>query len=238
MTIAAGILCSDGIVLCSDTEETISEERKINRAKMLVVQPQNWIVGLAGAGHSDWILAFIQGMGESFFDKIGNSRESIKKLDRDLRVYAEDFFLKYIRAYAENPQHRPQVHMLICIQSNEHHLIRKILRVNDNAVLDSELNTCVAVGTGAPLFEHYAENIIGDHSYNVKQAASIAVYILEKVKSSVSGCGGNSHIVMLGRNSPIEWLTTRRVKGLELLHADAESRMYKSLAEQLIKVLP
>lgn len=87
VTIAAGILCQDGIVLCADTEESITDDRKGTTSKLSLVlytsrkgeeaetfhkiqdssrnQPwvsrSDWSIGIAGAGHADWITAFVQG---------------------------------------------------------------------------------------------------------------------------------------------------------------------------------
>jgi hypothetical protein len=104
-------------------------------------------------------------------------------------------------------------------------------------VLLGESSDSLAVGTGGPTFQHLARNLLkGD--YSMREAASIAVYILKKVKSEVPGCGGNSHIVLIGKNGSIEPLTTRRVNELELYQAGIESKFYGSLASELIKGLP
>ena len=56
MTIVAAFLCSDGSVLCADTQETIGYE-KINTDKIIAYNNQyaKLIAGVAGAGDSIWI---------------------------------------------------------------------------------------------------------------------------------------------------------------------------------------
>lgn len=262
VTVAASVFCDDGVVLCADTEETITDEKKGNRSKIRIVQkyrsngthirttfpvtggsgnplllPPEWTVGVVGAGYSDWILAFLQGMEESFFQKIDKDITGVD-LKKLLEGFAQEFFTKYIRSYAEDPSLRPQANMLVSVESHgKPPSIREIYRINDNLVLEMGWESYVAVGRGAPAFLHLAENLLVK-PYNIRQAASIAVYIMDRVKSEVSGCGGNSHIVMIGTNGKIETITTRRVREIELHHLDAALRIDEIFAEELVKELP
>ena len=260
MTIAAAIPCKDGLVLCADTEETITDDQKRKASKIQVVVHMSeakksvqatakitdtlreeawswrgdWVVGIAGAGHSDWIEAFIQGMSESVLRKFHVRRMRLEKLRMLSTEYAKDYFEKYIKNYAEDPSRRPQAHMLIAAQSKTNNAI---FRIDDNLVLYDEWNQrCVAVGKGAPNFQYLANRLI--EYGTMKQAASAAVYILHRVKSEVPGCGGNSHVVMIGRNGSIQTLSARRIMQLELHQAELETKLYRKFSEELLKDIP
>lgn len=262
MTVAASIMCEDGMILCADTEETISEDKKGNASKIsLVTRPfrttrgvqifsmikdserkgpwltrSDWVIGIAGAGHSDWVSAFIQGMQDAVLIEMFNRQIDLDKLEKLLNKHTQDFFRRYVKSYADNPQNRPQAHMLVVVQPSAK-FEREAFRINDNVVLRSELNSYLAVGTGAPAFQHLADNLLRG-SFSTRQAAAIAVYILKRVKSEVPGCGGNSHILMISKNGTIEALTAPRVTELEMHQAGIESKFYDSLAADLIRELP
>lgn len=126
--------------------------------------------------------------------------------------------------------------MLVLVQFGTHELLREIFRVNDNVVLEME-SMCVAVGKGAPVFQSLADRFFRS-SYTMAQTASIAVYIMDRVKSEVRGVGGNTHIVMIGPDGTQRMIPTRRIREMEVHHMDAELRLDDSFVAELIKELP
>lgn len=249
MTIAAGVLCKDGMVLCADTEETIAEGRKAQASKLRVWEaayPKDddcnspmdirISIGLAGAGHSDWIAAFIQGIDYALIDVPDDF--NIAKFERCITDYTEQFFLKYIRAYAENPDHRPQVQMLILAMFPD---ARAIYRIQENVVLRTvDENFFWAVGAGAPVFENLMKLLLGKcHAHSIhwamKEIIPVIAYIMDKVKSEVPGCGGNSHIVKIGKGWNHQDVPMREIREMEMRHVGIESEMYGMFAERLVK---
>src|ERR1700719_342346 len=243
VTVAAGLLSSDGMVLCADTEEAISEDRKGTTASkirtfkshtLLEDGPKfEWTVGVAGAGHSDWVLKFSQDFDDRMLKKIDRQKTNFTKFGQLLEEYNQGFFERYIKGYAEDPSQRPQAHMLVLVQFSGNPLLRNIFRINDNLVLSPEVSDCIAVGKGAAVFQSLADRLLNG-SYTMAQMASIAVYIMDRVKSEVPGVGGNTHIVMIGPDGIDRAIPTRRVKELEFHHADVEFRMDSAFAEELI----
>jgi hypothetical protein len=262
VTIAASVLCTDGIILCADTEETVSDDFKGSKSKILVVHHgsnrrklwisssrvgdssregpwamrADWLVGIAGAGHSDWIRAFIEGMDRNVFEQLFGKKIDLEKLEEHLRTYSQDYFQRFIKSYADDPSHRPQVHILVAAQSRGK-LYRSIFRVNDNVVLEERLDNFESIGKGAPAFDHLAKKLLRGYR-PMKQTASIVIYILKRVRAQVPGCGGNSHVALLGTNGKLEVLTTRRVSELELHQVELESKSYNDLAAELVKEIP
>jgi hypothetical protein len=249
VTIAAGILCTDGMVLCTDTEHTITEDRKTQWTKM-----RYWDMfyrmddgketrlgfAIAGAGHGPWITAFIQGIDRHVLADVPDGFD-IEMFERLLEKYNQAFFKKYLRAYAVDPGHRPQAQMLILTQFSDKR--RAIFHVHENVVLKAEESHFMAVGVGAPVFQSLAKSLLGDFPaykevWKMREAASIAVYIMDKVKSEVPGCGGNSHLVMIGKDTEQHQIPTKRIKDLEIHHAGIEAETYRSFAEKLVKKLP
>lgn len=251
MTIAAGVLCTDGMILCADTEHTITEDRKSQASKVRAWQTvyphedhetdTRLTIAFAGAGHADWIAAFIQGMDRDYLMDVPDGFD-LQIFEEMLETYNQNFFRDYIRAYAENPNHRPQTHILVLTQFSDGR--RAIFHTHENIVLKAEERSFMAVGAGAPVFEGLANVLLGDVSvykpiWTMKQAASISVYIMDKVKSEVPGCGGNSHILMIPKDGgDQEEIPTRKIKELEIHHAAVEAKLYGKLSESLVKKLP
>lgn len=259
VTIAASIMCRDGMILCADTEETITDDYKGDASKITVffhhaklrgevefasrIQggspngPQqtgsNALIGVAGAGHSDWIAAFIQGMSDSVISEMDGKKLEWDRTTRLLTTYTEQFFQRYIRGYADDPSHRPQIQIVVVLQTRKR-TERDVFRINDNVVIYDHWDECVAVGKGAPAFLHLSKRLLRGY-YSMRQASCLAVYIMKTVKSEVPGCGGNSHIVLLGAKGTIETLTTRQILELEVRQAEIEIKWYDGLAAKLIR---
>lgn len=167
------------------------------------------------------------------FDK----KLDLLKLKQSLDKYTEEFFHKYIKSYAEDPLHRPQAQILIAVQPRAS-LERTMFRVNDNVLLDDVLDPCLAVGKGAPMFASLAGRLLHGQFLDMKQAAAIAIYILRRVKLEVPGCGGNSHVLLMGSDGSTQVLTTRRITELELYHGTIEPTFYENLAAEIVKEVP
>jgi hypothetical protein len=166
---------------------------------------------------------------------------SPRVFEKSLEKYSHAYFEKYIKAYAENPNHRPQVQMLVLahFRRNRKHS-HAIYCIHDNLILKTEEQSFMAVGSGAPVFESIGSVLLGKHQHmwwNVKQAASIAVYIMAKVKAEVPGCGGNTHVVMV-RKYNWDHVPTRRIRELELHHLNVEHAMYSNMTRTLVRELP
>jgi hypothetical protein len=238
------------MILCADTEHTITEDRKSQASKVRVWQTiyplddeekdTRLTIAFAGAGHGDWIAAFIQGIDRDYLMNVPDGFD-LPMFEGILEQYNQEFFQTYIRAYAENPNHRPQTHVLVLTQFSDGR--RAIFHAHENIVLKAEMQGFMAVGAGAPVFEGLAKLLLGDFNvykpkWTMKEAASISIYIMEKVKSEVPGCGGNSHFRLIGRDGEQKEVPTSVVKELEIHHASIEATIYRELAARLLEKLP
>ncbi len=55
MTIAGGILCTDGAILCADTQETIGDYSKHDTSKIRSFHSNVFTVVMTGGGDSDYL---------------------------------------------------------------------------------------------------------------------------------------------------------------------------------------
>ena len=146
------------------------------------------------------------------------------------------FFDKYIRTYADNPQYYPDVKLLIIIEHNN--ISSAIFKIYQNVVSETGIiHGYDAIGAGDVLFRRMADDLFR-RTLTMRQAASIAIYIMDHVKKQVLGCGGNTDILLLGKDCKIERIPTNRVKEIELRQSIIHIDNQEQLAAELIKELP
>jgi hypothetical protein len=259
VTIAATIFCRDGMILCADTEATITDETKGAMSKIHVIVnhvdedgnsristthtpvsgkhpgawhwQHNWAIGITGSGWVDYVSVFMQGFEKRIMVAMKDAKFDWIKFQEILETHTEEFFTKYVRPYADRPDQRPQAEMLIAVQTREA-TVRSAYRIHDNLIL-SQFDTDYVVGSGTAVFSYLAGELCRYRP--MRETAAIAAYILKRVKAEAIGCGGNSHIVMIGADGTIETLTTVRIHEIETQQERIEGKFYGDFAEELTK---
>lgn len=185
MTIAAGLLCSDGIVMCADTEVTAGDG-KYNRQK--IFQHENWLL-VSGAGWSDYIkMAF-----DKFCEKLIRpenpvaARSAIEEIL--LEIYDNHIF-KY--SAFQHPDGTPNLALIVGIRCLDGKMA--LIKTRDSAaILSSHYE---AVGAGANVFEYWAKFFF-DRKRSMAVVGVFAMFILGEAKSAVPGCGGGTMVCFL-----------------------------------------
>jgi 20S proteasome alpha/beta subunit len=230
MTIAAVFNCSDGVVVCADSEETIHDyaKRSTSRKVNVFEYPQIGIrVGLAGAGHSDWIRMFV----EKLHPHLPSTPPppSWTMMQKSIEDFTQDFFAKYLVPYAIDPNQRPQVDMVLAVNFLSSSILYKIVA---NAVTTEPLFACVGAGQAA--MQKIVDSLLKP-SLTVRQCASLAIYVMSRVKQEVPGCGGNTNVLMIPQLGNYAWVPTKKIRELEIIFDDIEMRKFEEMAEEIIK---
>jgi len=190
MTIAAGFHCSDGIVICADTEQT-DQMGKYQREKIFNFQDQ---LILTGAGHSDFI--------KMAFDKLCDEyRLSQPSNPSDARVIVErmilDLYEKHIfRFYQAGDLNRPSIDLIIAMRcsSGQPAMIKTL---ETATVLGGFFES---VGIGKPLFEYWAQLLYWP-TLTMDIVSFLCAFILQEVKRNVYACGGHSLVFGMPRDA-------------------------------------
>jgi len=90
-----------------------------------------------------------------------------------------------------------------------------------------------AIGKGEAAFLVLADSLIRT-SMTIREAASVAIYIMSKVKEQVPDYGGNTDLVMLSQTGIETHVPTQHVKEIELHHLDIELRKHEEVMEESI----
>ncbi|MBZ5550310.1 MAG: hypothetical protein LAO22_20515 [Acidobacteriia bacterium] len=204
MTIAAGFVARDGIVLCADTQETYGQLLKLNTPKM-IVRPDSFIPGgprivFAGAGHGP------------FIDKLAN--EAWKRVSTrtpvgqfaevcdDIESLIKDVYEEFGRIYQTGAM--PEAELIYGVA-----LSGKIGLFKAHGPIVNPISGYTSVGVGLYLAD-YINSRLGLDSPELADSGwyeILAIYLLQQAKEYIEGCGGDSHVLTLtpsGRISRVD----------------------------------
>jgi hypothetical protein len=145
MTIAAGYVCLDGIVLAADTEYT-SGASKYEGEKLFGISKGDWAVIIAGAGTMDLVNMVIDAFKHEF-----DASDDLKILRQKIISTAGHFHAQHILPMKTTDEPR-QLLLLIAIQiKNGENLL---LKVNGDVV--TPVTHSEFIGYGVQTFTHPA----------------------------------------------------------------------------------
>ena len=193
MTIAAGIVCSDGILVCADSEVSIQPSKR-HREKIYYFENH---LQLTGSGNGDFI--------KMAFDKLCDEYRSARPVNRpDARQIAESLVFKIHKKhifsfYQPSDPSRPMLDLLIACRCQDNELA--LVRTRDTtAVLCDGYE---ATGSGEDLFEYWAQ-LFYKPEMTMDTMSYLMLFVLREVKRNVMGCGGESHVVWLPKDENAE----------------------------------
>lgn len=191
MTIAAGLLYKDGVILCADTE--------ISHSTAVTYEPK--------------IEDFFCQIGKFAFAYAGNQRASVSAIQKCMRrlsklAPSDDWFTEieriidrhYRKTVFSDPSHSYDhgMHWWLLITVRVHATQQVHLFVTDRTAI-AEVFTYDCIGIGRDL-AHYLIRPSHDTGMSESNALFLASFVLANVKHNVSGCGGISQFVALRRD--------------------------------------
>jgi hypothetical protein len=209
MTIAAGFYCTDGLVLCSDTQETITGYAKVNTQKMTQIETPLYNTVFTGSGDSGLIDMTVQLMDQALALKKPSAAWQIEDVLRESLV---DTFNRYIAPWSQfSAEERPATpDLLIGLQFLSGALLYRASGTTLRRVHESQ-----CVGTGIVLGNSLIAQLFNP-SMGIGQGWLVALYVLHQAKTWVDGCGGNTDILLLSsRDKLITRIPTTDVKDFE-----------------------
>jgi 20S proteasome alpha/beta subunit len=186
MTIAAGILCADGIIVCADTEHT-GDVSKFQASKIIAVDEHTF---LTGAGSTDYILMTADKLRDELkAARPVNATDARQIVETVVKgVHAEHIF----NFYNASDPYRPQMSLIVAIRCSGGELA--LIKTTDSATRlgkDFEFT-----GTGQPIFEYWCRYFYRDR-LTMEGMAMLALFMMKEVKKVHPSCGGASHVSYL-----------------------------------------
>lgn len=207
MTIAIGVLASDGVVIAADSEQTsgYAGGLKNSTSKISCSMGGSSTLSVSGAGRS----GYLNSIKEVVINQVSPEGPSGIVQDSLSRVISK-FFTDHVVPFSSFPdQERPSFELVIGRQWE-----------NQYSLWTTDLNTVsecwgfAAVGAGST----YASILLSQMcrgSLPLMKAAALAAYVVFKVKDMIEGCGRETQIECLRGGRFFEPFPGRYIYNLE-----------------------
>lgn len=215
MTLIAGIVCSDGLVMVADSEEVLGQELRTRGEKLhLIYDPQSdWRIVLAGAGDVDYIL-----MARDFIsEKVRETKVTGKDIVDSIRSATHEIWRDYARF---EPGHDVQLKLLIGSESSDR-------RTGFNVVSGAAVRQgrkIEAMGKGDVIFMSLAERLLPKSMLSfiplTAEATRIFMIYAAMAAKQVPGVGGNTHIVTVGNDGKTRWEKSFKIAAVQRFFSD------------------
>lgn len=195
MTIALGILATDGIVLAADTQLGVTDFLKMQSGKIALSVSRALgdpgamrSFGITGAGSADYLDALRPRM-----IKVAatGDEQPIEELEQILQADLMNFYSAHVVPFDRySANERPDISLIMAAQ----HGPKKLLWATDKNLLIAH-HQYAAVGIGTMYARILMNRLYVEASVEV--AGLLAAYIIFQVKKHVDGCGEETDIFVL-----------------------------------------
>jgi len=192
MTLIAGFRCRDGLILCADTQETISGYTKLNTDKIRGLMYTGGCINVAGAGDADLIEMAVDRLVDHFLlddCQVTDWRRTQREIEGVLVPLFEDQARRNSFLPSEE---RPWSDLLIAYRAEDG---KELLKISGTKVRRVRAAQCL--GTGMILANSLVSELF-DQNMTMKQAGLLAIYAVFRAKRYVDGVGGNTDILFIG----------------------------------------
>lgn len=218
MTIAAGVLHRDGILLCADTQQE-SGAMKVYGPKVGSFPCPGGRVAFAFAGN----VAFAS----SAVSKCSYRMESAPSGDffRKLEETLDKEYRRVVFAHPSYPDWTLAYSLILAIWSGSHGV--KLFVTHENTLREvSTGHQCIGMGQE---LGHYLAGLSFAPNMREQDALLLAAYMLARVKDHVPGCGGPSQFLALRNDG-----TVSPIASVTLEHIERNAKPYEFLARSLL----
>jgi hypothetical protein len=195
VTIIAGFRSTQGVVLCSDTQETIAfSKRHVAKLKVYpritsvsrVVKEADLGVAFCGAGYGPFIDVLTRKAWQA-----AKSSKTLQEACDGIEESIKETYREYQDIYQGNFPNHLQAELLYGVKMEWESVLFSAVGPMVNPVEDY-----YSGGQG-----HYMADFLASRMYDgildVHQCVILAAYILLQAKEHVDGCGGASHVAVL-----------------------------------------
>jgi 20S proteasome alpha/beta subunit len=232
LTIVAGFVCMDGVVLCADSQEVIPDFTKNETEKIRTFKDMGLSIAISGAGHSEIIEAGAQLIEGALVDEYSKD-EPYDRCQDLIRSAVQRLFEQSIRPYADFPSsERPFADFLIAVGvSNKFHQYDSLIKVSGTTVRTiNPGGECI--GSGLMIAKGLIERLYSPFM-KLDELILIACYILYHTKRWTDGCGGNTDVWVSSakHNFCGGVLPTQEIRALEDLFESFDERVASLLVK-------
>lgn len=224
MTIAAGFRFSDGLLLCADTQLTITQYAKLSGSKIVPID-------FASNGGSKAVFA-ITGTTQYAHMAIEHCRRALaaqkpsEMSSADMAIAIEDalegFCQDHLFKHPAFDRGELAVQMLIGVWSHLDNNLT-LLSSRENGVMIVRDYECLGVGQ---YLAHYLIPTMFRHSsMGLVDTVNVALHVMRETKSYVDSCGGGSELILLRKDGTFSPVGFRNIESGETMSATFQEAM-------------
>lgn len=217
MTAIAGFKCSDGIVICSDSELTHADGTKTTVEKIRTYgntkTPARAYVAWAGT----------EDCARAAFERLDTAWSGVLSGQYDLGDVMHEIVRDISETYVVKPE---DAFTLICSEYIEG-ATKPLRLMKEPGIVPGVGHDLVSDGAGAVFIKYLADGLYHP-SLSMHQAAILSVYAIKLAKKYAFGCGGDTKISMLYNNGGMDSMLAWDVKDLEQ-HFERFDAAFKSI---------
>jgi hypothetical protein len=193
VTIAAGILCADGIVMCADSQE-INGDFKWHVKKLVYPRATigDFSIMISGAGFGPAIDTAAQ----KIFSRTAMNAPSYDQTVRIIEDVLREIHEKDLRYYPTNDKYSLQFRLLIAFTSGG----AAGLFVSDGSLL-TRVDSFEVIGSGeiTKFFAYmlYKQTALGYPTMNTAEGAVFATFLVYLAKSQLTSVGGKPQLAII-----------------------------------------
>jgi len=208
MTIALGILASDGVVLAADTQYSWGQDSKTSGSKMWMRNSPGGALAITGAGNPIYLESLAQRFERAFDSNESAPLDDLEQLFERILI---DFHESHILPFAHLPD-SPDISVVVAVERKTE---RRLWISEKNVLKPSGPHALVGAGAsyGTALLSSLFQGW-GCSGIPTCVAERIAVYVVLRVKDYVQGCGKGTHLVRL-RDSVASYIDAPKLQILE-----------------------
>jgi len=222
VTIIAGFRCADGIVVCSDTQETSGPAKrdvpKLRCEARGLATDTPLAVAFCGSGYGPLI--------DKLVDEAWKNIEPLAAMDEvcaEIETTIKKMYQEYGRIYQRGQC--PTAELIYGVKTADGH---KLFSANGPIV--NERPEYYSSGQGYYLADFLTSRMFTKY-LSLQQCVILAAYVLFQVKENVEGCGGESHIAILRDDGDCGLLPNDRINVLTKLLESADSDLGRLLLD-------
>jgi 20S proteasome alpha/beta subunit len=188
MTIAVGMWCDDGMVLCTDSQATVLEAGlKYPIKKIYAMEYADWSLAMAFAGSTDLMRLIEERVFQDLFPPTDKN----------------DYWPFRVRAVLGRilkdvcSQHKKKNIELLCATSNRDGAAG-MFRARNMLVTESEIAECLGVGDSSII--RFLADLFVRPGMTVLQGTVLACYMVSKATTYIDGCDGPIQATVVGNH--------------------------------------
>ena len=195
MTIAAGVMCPDGIVLAADSQETVGESLKVYKPKLIELPliSSDLKVVVVGSGIGPFIDVLMERISEQL-DLVNPYLASARQAIQAAINQVCDNIWPHYSTQADKPHAR----LIIGVRA-----VDGLVMLDAFVPMVKTADRYAFIGWGGDLATYKAKQLALAGMPTVV-VAPLTAYILEVVKENVEFCGGDTHLAVISSSGTVE----------------------------------